>query len=150
MLSPTGDLAGIFSDYRLERFSAVVAAVSGGGDSTALLLLIKAYLDRAAPGTRLLAVTIDHCLRRESTDEAEAVGRLAASLGIDHRILRWDNPKPESGITAAARSARYRLLKQAAIETGASTGPHHGSGNRKRMSQSNGDAGQPEMMRRKT
>ena len=37
-----------------------------------------------------------------------------------------------------------------AMETGASTGPHHGSGNRKRMSQSNGDAGQPEMMRRKT
>src|SRR5262245_11640878 len=37
-----------------------------------------------------------------------------------------------------------------AIQTGASTGPHHGSGHRKRMSQSNRGVGKTEMMRRKT
>jgi len=37
-----------------------------------------------------------------------------------------------------------------AILTGASTGPHHGSGSRKRMSQSSSVLGQPEMRRRKT
>ncbi len=119
MLSPAGDLTFVFSEFRLERFPAVVAAVSGGSDSTALLLLVKAYLDRAASGTRLLAVTVDHRLRPESAREADTVRRLAASLRINHQTLSWDDPKPETGIIAAAREARYDLLKQAAQNVGA-------------------------------
>jgi tRNA(Ile)-lysidine synthase len=70
---------------------------------------------------KLIAVTIDHGLRRESAREALAVKRLARKLAIVHRTLRWTGNKPKTGIQEAARNARYRLLGQAARKAGA---PH--------------------------
>ncbi|MEQ1952744.1 tRNA lysidine(34) synthetase TilS [Mesorhizobium sp. CN2-181] len=118
MLSPPGDLLEAISRYGFENRSVVIAAVSGGSDSTALFLLLKAFIDRAAIPTRLVAVTVDHGLRVESADEASAVGELAARLGVEHRILRWNGPKPATGLAAVAREARYRLLATTAEEIG--------------------------------
>ena len=120
MDAPTSDFSEVFSAYRLDQSPAIVAAVSGGSDSVALLLLLKDWLRAKSSTSRLVAVTIDHQLRPESTSEAAKVAQLAKRFGIGHRTLSWDGPKPRTGLVAAARGARYRLLGQAATEVGAS------------------------------
>lgn len=98
----------------LAHVPAMVLAVSGGPDSTALLYLAARWRAAQGRGPKLFAVTIDHGLRAESAAEAKVVGRLAKSLGVTHRILRWTGRKPKTGLQEAARDARYRLLAQAA------------------------------------
>jgi tRNA(Ile)-lysidine synthase len=98
---------------------ALVLAVSGGPDSTALLVLAARWRAALKKGPQLLAVTVDHGLRPESTREAAAVKRLARRLGVAHRTLRWPGRKPTTGLPEAARTARYRLLTGAAQAAGA-------------------------------
>jgi tRNA(Ile)-lysidine synthase len=106
----------------LEDLRGLVLAVSGGPDSTALLVTAarwaKALRRRRKRAPVLLAVTVDHGLRRESAREAAAVKRLARRLGVPHRTLRWRDAKPKTGLQEAARYARYRLLAEAAAAAG--------------------------------
>jgi tRNA(Ile)-lysidine synthase len=98
----------------LAQAASLILAVSGGPDSTALLLLAARWRSARRQGPKLLAVTVDHGLRREAASEARAVKRLARSLGVPHRTLRWHGRKPVTGLQEAARAARYRLLAAAA------------------------------------
>jgi tRNA(Ile)-lysidine synthetase-like protein len=98
----------------LEGLPALVLAVSGGPDSTALMWLAARWRDALKAGPKLVAVTVDHGLRQEAKREAAAVARLARKLGVAHRTLRWTGAKPATGLQKAARAARYRLLAQAA------------------------------------
>jgi tRNA(Ile)-lysidine synthase len=93
---------------------AMILAVSGGPDSMALMWLAARWRRAMVQGPRLVAVTVDHGLRPEAAREARDVKRLARSLDLPHRTLRWSGVKPKAGLPAAARAARYRLLAQAA------------------------------------
>jgi tRNA(Ile)-lysidine synthase len=108
----------LFAD--LAGAPALVLAISGGPDSTALLVLIARWRAALRRGPKLLAVTVDHGLRREARSEARAVQRLARKLKVAHRTVRWAGKKPATGVQEAARQARYRLLANAAREAGAS------------------------------
>jgi len=104
----------LFSD--LQAFPAIILAVSGGPDSTALMVLAARWRDalKAKPRPKLIAITVDHGLRKESRREAAAVARLARKLKIAHRTVHWRGRKPATGLQEAARAARYRLLGEAA------------------------------------
>ena len=111
------DARALFAGFRAAP--AVILAVSGGPDSVAMMWLAARWRRALKSGPRLVAVTVDHGLRRAAAREARDVKRLANDLAIEHRTMRWTGPKPERGIPAAARAARYRLLAEAAGRHGA-------------------------------
>ncbi|MGQ0456250.1 MAG: tRNA lysidine(34) synthetase TilS [Hyphomicrobium sp.] len=95
----------------LAAFDAILLAVSGGSDSMALLELIHDWrADRADAAPLVAVATVDHGLRSESRAEAAFVATRCAELKLEHAILPWRGPKPQSGLANAARDARYRLL----------------------------------------
>jgi tRNA(Ile)-lysidine synthase TilS/MesJ len=67
----------------------LAVALSGGSDSMALALLLKAQLPSPVP---LTALTVDHGLRPESAREAAQVGQWMEAHGIPHHVLRWEPP----------------------------------------------------------
>jgi tRNA(Ile)-lysidine synthase len=107
----------LFSD--LGHLPVLVLAVSGGPDSTALMVLAARWRNALQAPPTLIAVTVDHGLRAQSKGEAASVGRLARKLGLAHRTLRWTGKKPTTGLQQAARLARYCLLAEAARKVGA-------------------------------
>ncbi len=90
----------------------LAAGFSGGGDSTALLIALRA----GWPDAALHALIVDHRLRPDSTAEAELAARRAQALGATPHILVWDAPRPGQG---AARRARHRLMALACRRLGA-------------------------------
>lgn len=107
----------LFADWKTAP--ALVLAVSGGPDSIALMWLAVRWRRAIKRGPRLVAVTVDHGLRAEAAREAREVKRLAKTLELPHRTMRWSGTKPKTGLPAAARTARYRLLARAARAHGA-------------------------------
>jgi tRNA(Ile)-lysidine synthase len=99
---------------RLKLPCRLLVSYSGGGDSTGLLVALSAQrVD--FPGLTIMAATIDHGLRQGSEAEALKAGELCHALGVPHTVLTWRGDKPKTGIQAAARAARYRLLADHAI-----------------------------------
>lgn len=78
--------------------------MSGGADSLALLLMMAAQ-DSAA----CAVATVDHGLRAEAAQEAEAVARICAVRGLAHRTLRLDLASGPA-VQERARQARYAAL----------------------------------------
>ena len=115
--APLPDLAEIFAG--LERSGGLLLAVSGGPDSIALLALADRW--RTGSGVPVFVATVDHGLRPQSRAEAETVAALCAARGLPHAILTWAGDKPATGLPAAAREARYRLLGVHARNIGADT-----------------------------
>jgi len=111
---PSTPFDEVYCGLDLAAGSTIVAAVSGGSDSLGLLISLHEHLKSTRPDVRLVAATIDHGLRANSAAEAASVGKICARLGLAHITGKWDGNKPRTGIAAAAREARYRLLAQVA------------------------------------
>ena len=94
----------------------IAVAVSGGRDSLALALLADEWI--RARGGSLVALIVDHRLRCDSHDEARHVAALLRRRGICAEILSWTDAKPETGISEAARVARYDLLQDRCRDLG--------------------------------
>jgi tRNA(Ile)-lysidine synthase len=111
--------AGAALERRLDPDSdaPIALALSGGGDSIALLHLAQAWAQRH--GRRLLALTVDHGLHADSAAWTAFAGEAAKAVGADWRALHWIGPKPTAGLPAAARIARHKLLADATREAGA-------------------------------
>jgi tRNA(Ile)-lysidine synthase len=102
-------LAAAIADAMAVQGGAIVVAVSGGGDSIALMHLLEAYAsaNRLAPP---IVLTVDHGLRKHSARDARQVAAWAKQAGLKAHILTWRGARPKSGVEAAAREARYRLM----------------------------------------
>ncbi|WGM46147.1 tRNA(Ile)-lysidine synthase [Brevundimonas sp. NIBR10] len=110
---------GACLDARLQHAveHPVVLALSGGGDSMALLHIAADWAK--ARGRRLLAVTVDHALNPDSSGWSETCRHACEALNVAWTERRWTGDKPTTGLPAAARHARHALLADAAREAGA-------------------------------
>lgn len=84
-------------------------AVSGGGDSVALMLLLADWA-RASKRKPPIVLTVDHGLRKTSAADSRRVVRWAKAMGLAVHVLKWKGTKPKSDVEAQARAARYNLM----------------------------------------
>lgn len=90
-----------------------LVAVSGGPDSTALLLTLH------EAGSDIVAAHYDHALRDGSEVAAQQVAMLCEKNGIPLISERRIEPLPKGSVQAAARTLRYAFLERARLEAGA-------------------------------
>jgi tRNA(Ile)-lysidine synthase len=91
----------------------VLVAVSGGPDSTALLIALHEL------GFEVAAAHFDHALRDGSELVAEQVAALCDRLGVRLVTARRTSPMPRGSVQAGARALRYQFLERARGEVGA-------------------------------
>jgi tRNA(Ile)-lysidine synthase len=94
--------------------SLVLAACSGGADSTALAAALAFEAPRSKRRLRAGAITIDHGLQAGSAERAESVAGLMRGLGLNPVEAVRVDVGMDGGPEAAARAARYAALDAAA------------------------------------
>lgn len=92
----------------LQPSRQLAVAVSGGGDSMALLVLAAEWA--AARSVSLTALTVDHGMRPAAPAEAAQVAAWCGAVGVAHHTLRVTVPAPTSNVQLWARTQRYELL----------------------------------------
>jgi len=92
-----------------------MVALSGGPDSTALLLMLREQ------HRDVVAAHYDHALQPASAEVARHVARLCKDLGVPLITERRAAPVPRGSLQAGARTLRYEFLERAAARCGATT-----------------------------
>ncbi|SHE43946.1 tRNA(Ile)-lysidine synthase [Ferrithrix thermotolerans DSM 19514] len=90
---------------RLDQSIAIEAAVSGGADSLALVILAK------VSGFDVIAHHVDHQIRPDSSLEADMVQEQLDPLGV-HLIRHKVSVSPGPNLEERAREARYGVLPE--------------------------------------
>ena len=112
----------LFVEWRKLRLpvsgETIVVAVSGGADSTALLLSIEELKRQQKLSTDVCVAHLDHRLRKSSAKDAKWVAELAARLGFRSVLGRSkvadDARATRDNLEQAARNARYAFLERTA------------------------------------
>ena len=99
-----------------------VVAVSGGADSTALLLCLHALIPLL--GCNLTVAHLNHCLRGKEGEEDEAfVRRMSADLGLPYEAesieVKVEAAAAKQNLEQVAREKRYDFLRRIAEKSGA-------------------------------
>jgi tRNA(Ile)-lysidine synthase len=101
----------------------VIVAVSGGADSTALLLALEELVKKENLDLNLIVAHLDHGLRSESRKDGQWVKQLSEGLGFSVVVGRANlktsassKSKPTENLEQAARKARYEFLYKTAIK----------------------------------
>lgn len=125
ILTTTADAHGMF-----ERGAPLLAMVSGGADSVALL---RALAGGAAPGARLTVLHVNHLLRGDAADgDADFVAALCGELGVPCRVAAFDVAAYATAeglnLEDAGRRVRYRFAAEEldALCAGAGVDPARG------------------------
>jgi len=95
-------------EFRTESIDRVGVAVSGGGDSVALLHAVSEYFRETT--TLVFSATVNHGLRTEAIDEAQFCARISRKFNVPHSILNWTGWDGTGNLQEQARTARYALL----------------------------------------
>ena len=99
-----------------EAAPQLLVGVSGGADSMGLALLAHDWCQ--ARGGHVIAVTVDHGLRKAAADEAQWVAEELQCRKIKHIIRHWHGEKPTGAVQEKARQARYQIFDDLMRETG--------------------------------
>lgn len=99
-----------FMEQYLDAKMAV--GVSGGIDSMCLLYWLHQI------GADVVCLHVNHKLRAEADVETDYVANVCKQLNIPCQIFYWDGKKPEKGLEAAARDARYKMMIDFCHENG--------------------------------
>jgi len=128
--NPTSRLSkfatALFREWRKlglpESDANVILAVSGGADSSALLLAIDELIKGQKLHVTPIVGHLNHGLRPESKHDAHWVVKLAKDLGyestISTRNVKQSATKRKANLEQAARDARYDFLAKAALKKG--------------------------------
>jgi len=114
-MTPLPDVAAATAAARslFEPDAPVVALVSGGADSSALLLLLAARVFGDVP---LSVLHVDHMLRPDAAADATHVGSLCGDMGVPCRVVHYDvrSFASASGLNVedAGRRVRYRFAEE--------------------------------------
>lgn len=93
---------------------AIIVAVSGGADSTALLIAIVELSSRKKISQKIIAAHLDHGLRgKESDADVAATRNLAEKLGVESVVEKAKLQKT-GNLEQNARFARYEFLERIA------------------------------------
>lgn len=89
-------------------------AVSGGGDSVALLCLLAEFA-KSKP-IDLQVITVEHGLREAAVEEVRGVTDLCARLGVPHHVEYWTGWDGTGNLQDRARDARYQIMADWAMQ----------------------------------